>query len=229
MRRALMAVLVMGAMGLSGQRAEADTGDLINIKFNTGYTGSGAIGTETDTWNTVYQSGNAVSTNTTIKLATSTDVPSVEFSSTWTGMTADTNNTFASNIYTENASSTITFTGLSAGDYTLYVYTPNEVVDLTLSLRDAPTHTTGYGAITAGGTEYDYVVLETNVGIDGILTMDYGGTDIDYINGIQLLQTSDVPAPVPEPASMVLLGVGGGFVAWRLRRRKALEEAGSIA
>ncbi len=71
--------------------------------------------------------------------------------------------------------------------------------------------------------------METNVGIDGILTMDYGGTDIDYINGIQLLQTTNAPAPVPEPASMVLLGVGGGFVAWRLRRRKALEEAGSIA
>ncbi|MWV54393.1 PEP-CTERM sorting domain-containing protein [Chlorobium phaeovibrioides] len=224
-----MAVLVMGAMGLSGQRAEAAAGDLINIKFNTGYTGSGVIGTETDTWNTVYQSGNAVSTNTNIKLATSTVASGVGFSSTWTGMTTDTSNTFASNIYTENASSAITFTGLSAGDYTLYVYTPNDVGDLTLSLRDAPTYNTYNGTISAGDTEYDYVVLETNVGIDGILTMDYGGTGIDYINGIQLLQATDFPAPVPEPASMVLLGVGGGFVAWRLRRRKALEEAGSIA
>ncbi|TCD47547.1 PEP-CTERM sorting domain-containing protein [Chlorobium sp. N1] len=219
----LAACMALAGTLATGSGLQAAQGDLINIKFNTTYTGAGAIGDGNDIWNIVYQTGDASSSKYDLKNSDNTTMTDVDFSATWTGSTTDTNNTFVSNIYSENASSTMQFSGLSAGEYDLYIYTQTGVDNFDYSVASGSSWMSTE-SITAGGNAFDVVVLTTTVGDDGQLLINYGDTGIDYVNGIQLLQTSEA-APVPEPATVMLLGVGGIGIAFMRRRRMMMKSA----
>lgn len=109
-------------------------------------------------------------------------------------------------------------TGLDAGTYELYVYSQKETGASSV-LSFTANGVSGYlqndGTLTqlTEGEHGNYLVRNVVVGSDGELSIEIGASNA--INGIQLLQTSTAP----EPASMVLLGVGGVLAAVAKSRR----------
>jgi|APHig6443718053_1056840.scaffolds.fasta_scaffold01557_13 hypothetical protein len=220
-------------MGLSGSSLYAATGDLININFGSGYE-SGAAYSEGEelSWNEESRpSGN----DTSVYSAEGDRLSGVIFSWASDGYTVLNTSTFTSApylmdsyIYTTNKQGSFSFSGLSEGTYTLYIYSQSELSGQALSVSIAGTAystTLSNASSTTFISGQNYLVIENlTVSEAGTLTVSYGGTGTDVINGVQLLQTSDASA-VPEPASIVLLGIGGALAAGYMKKRAALPSA----
>lgn len=217
-------------MGLSGGSLYAATGDLININFGSGYeSGAAYSGGENLSWN---EESRPSGKDTSVYSAEGDLLSGVIFSWTSDGYTVLDTSTFTSApylmdsyIYTTNRQGSFTFSGLSEGTYTLYIYTQSELSGQALSVTIAGTvysTTLSNASSTTLISGQNYLVIENlTVSEAGTLTVSYGGTGTDVINGVQLLQTSDASA-VPEPASIVLLGIGGALAAGYMKKRAAL-------
>ena len=111
----------------------------------------------------------------------------------------------------------IVISGLTAGNYDLYVYSqniPGSTSNLSITANAVTGSITTDGNLTALSEGANYMKRTITVGGDGLLSISLGNTN--QINGLQL-QSS----PTPEPASLVLLGVGGLFAARKKLRKKS--------
>jgi hypothetical protein len=228
----LSALLVMC---FTSRQGFAAPGDIINIQLGgSPYYDNGAAinndsdqywnhfsSTDQDTWATLLYSTGALSsasieynmTGTTGLDATGTSFPDGGIDTTLMRgfVSTDAYNT-----------GTLSVQGLSAGTYTLYVYSQIDQdltssldmtangVDFTLSNNGSPT------ALTKG---VNWISHNVEVGDDGLLNVSFAADN--QINGLQI-------QAVPEPGSVVLLGIGGAFVLG-LKRLRSKEDSSASA
>ncbi|TLU81956.1 MAG: PEP-CTERM sorting domain-containing protein [Chlorobium sp.] len=218
---------------------------LINIKFGGGtYTGAAVAGTAGDTWNQFNDDLSVI--NQPVLLSTGTSAGSAQFSYTGgalvTGLAANCSfgatdkNLMRSYIYTSGSAGTMSFTGLQANkSYDLYVYTQSEntsgnnygdgqILNLTVngSALNQTTPSDGGASTFLAGQNYLHGTFTADN--SGNLNISYlspvGGTGAAsraVINGLQLKGSS----PTPEPASLVLLGIGGLLASRKLKKKSA--------
>ena len=206
------------------------------------YTGAAITGDPGDYWNmdngavnltlVDSQKKNAISLNITQPGANLTSLTVNKLSQN--AFTGDYNNLMGGYLST-NVLQTMTFSGLAANkEYGMFVYSQGS------SLKNAATNgqelkitASGITATTnpmAGGTSsfvegLNYLQLNVFSDANGVLKVDFSpGLDVKnssaMINAIQLSST----AHAPEPASMVLLSVGGLLAAGKLRRKSCIKE-----
>lgn len=132
---------------------------------------------------------------------------------------------FSGYLATDGESTSIfTFQNLEAGTYDLYVYSQKDINTsggLQFTANGVSGSLTNNGTLTSLVEGANY--LKTSVVVSDAGTLAISIAKNSQINGIQLLQTSTAP----EPASMVLLGIGGVLAAARFRRKNS--EASSAA
>ena len=219
---------------------------LYNIQFNIEdkyqYTGAAVTGGASDYWN--LNKGNSImhlkdssDLNTDVNLtftkgdAKSTTEKSASLKNISINKIDITENAFKKLIY-ENLMSgytstgslkTMTFTGLEKNkEYGLFVYTQGSVEskaqELTITATGSQTVTEKTNPNSQISTLIDgqnYIQMNAFSDGAGVLKVSYSSiNDTAIINAIQLSST----AHAPEPASMVLLSVGGLLAAGRLRK-----------
>ena len=222
----LFAMLVF--LGLSSI-AHAKVGDLVNLEYAGNiYSGSALLGG--GYWN----STSGYNTTITLNLSTSTArIPVVGPDMTFTndsgtiisntGKSSAMSGTSYATLYdgymTESVGSgTITFSFLDPkATYELAVYSqqesgvPNKVLQIN-----------GLTVLTNDNSMSSFTSGVNNATITNLYSSNSGTLTISYLgslNGLQLLQTGATgSAPAPEPASMVLMVVGGIFVFMYVRK-----------
>ena len=250
----LVLAAVISAL-LVNETAPAAQGDLININFGTNFTGWGPAGSlvddpsATQTWNNITNvqiNRGDPAPYTTPTLVTSQGIATDGATMTWNadGYTTLTNayNAFTptpyqslmrSYIFTYGGSFEISFSGLDAGTYDLYVYTQGDTkskgqtLDLTIGGVETKASASN-GKLSTFNLGQNYLTATVTTDASGNFSFDYSGLgNKAVINGLQLYQSASAPlipldpisgsdtAPVPEPASMVLIGVGGVLAAFR--------------
>ena len=152
---------------------------------------------------------------------------------------------------TNNPFDTLTFSGLEASkDYGIYVLTQSELYT-TKNGKLIPSNNSGDGQqlkLTINGTDHvqsvvsdgaassfiegqNYLKFDAKTDASGKLVIKYSSAvpsasspqNRAVLNGIQVGACTP-SAPTPEPASMLLLGVGGALLSARkLRKKKAAE------
>ena len=209
--------------------------DLIDVQFgstgpnvSTQFSGAALTGIAGDQWN-YFQSGSGSSS-----LIDSSGLPtgiSIEYSANGAyGVVPDRSaffgtpyaNLMQSFIYTQNAAITITFQGLSPGQaFDLYIYgqsdqnsgnyggtvTVNGIVQTALQ-DDASTFT----------DNNNYLLFQGAANANGMISISDAiapGREQTMVNGLQL-----ITQPVPEPASLLLFGVGIPALGLVRRRRQ---------
>lgn len=231
----LAGFMALAGTFIAGNSLQAAEGDLININF-----GEGAfIGSAADDlggyWNAY------IDPNSSEEQSLLTSAPGAsDIGVSWTsdGFTNSANHGFGTDkimktyVYTESTD-TVTITGLEVGaTYDLYVYSQMDDAydpeNLGIEINDTYTLSTTGSDVTASsyvlGQNY---LVQSFTADSSTLTIDYYAADGDgtvVLNAIQLLQTSSAPSPVPEPASMLLIGVGGAAVV-ALRKRLQVRNA----
>ena len=114
---------------------------------------------------------------------------------------------------------TLTISGLSAGTYTVYVYSQvdkNLTSTLDMTANGTNFDLTNNGSLTALTLNQNWTSHDVIVGSDGLLNVSFGTNN--QINGLQLVEV------VPEPGSLALIGVGSLF-ALGFKRLKSKEES----
>lgn len=142
--------------------------------------------------------------------------------------------------YTQTGkSANMAFSSLAQGSYTLYVYSQSEISNQVLNMT-----VTGGGISTTESTNASVKTLKTLteqqnylkfedvlVGSNGIISLSFGGAGLDgvgVINGFQLVKSADDVyysgdgdvSAVPEPQTLLLLGIGSSLMAFSSRHRK---------
>lgn len=142
--------------------------------------------------------------------------------------------------YTQTGkSANMSFSSLAQGSYTLYVYSQSELSNQALNMN-----VTGGGITTSESTNASVKTLKTLteqqnylkfedvlVGSNGIISLTFNGSGADgvgVINGFQLVKSADDVFPsddgdvsaVPEPHTLLLLGIGSSLMAFNSRHRK---------
>jgi hypothetical protein len=237
----MVAMVMMGLSSTPSHAAALPLPDLINVKFSDSfYDGVAADGNlPPEYWNNVT---GYVDSGSLLKYADGTlgDGELLVYgAASWTNINPDAtampgplHDLFAGYISSSPNSSLlgdVVITGLNAGTYNLYAYSQ--------TILSVPTH---LGFTANGVTVADF----TNPGTATILTenVNYvktqftvtGGNDVNagkliltlapdsQLNAMQI-------APTPEPASMLLIGVGGALMsAMKLRKKKAGEASVAV-
>lgn len=225
MKKILYILAGLLVIQFAGSPLYAAVGDLINIQLGSGYTytNGAAINDDVQYWNkfTSPEGDNAdlfYSNNTlsTAKLTYAVD-ESVSIRGSNIVMNSTDRNLFSGYLIIDQNSSEFILQGLDAGTYDLYVYSQvasNNSSSLQFTANGVSGSLTNNGTLTSLVEGANYLKTSVVVSDAGTLAISIAGNS--QINGIQLLQTSTAP----EPASMVLLGVGGVLAAAAKLRRK---------
>ena len=225
----LSALLVMCFTSGTGY---ADPGDIINIKFggSPAYNNGAAINDVTgQTWNSFASTdieqidaetlmySNGVNSGATIYY-NMTGTKGLD--STGTAFTSIDKPFMRGFISTDAYNTgTLTISGLSAGTYTVYVYSQvdkNLTSTLDMTANGTNFDLTNNGSLTALTLNQNWTSHDVIVGSDGLLNVSFGTNN--QINGLQLVEV------VPEPGSLALIGVGSLF-ALGFKRLKSKEES----
>lgn len=229
MKKTLSFLLLLSGLFCSDQAFA----QLINIDYVDPWSlktfrGEAVAGTSGDYWNMVTDySGGAVlnlkdrqENTTTVSISTQVQMAPNPFYS-GSGFSGTTNENLMNSFIFSNdgATRSITFGGLNAdSSYVLYLYTQGD--DLSSGDKlGVSVNSVSYVTGQSDGSASSFIVNQNYLQIDA-LTDSAGNLVINYwrvagqanINGIQL------SSPIPEPASIVLLGFGGIAVAMLKRR-----------
>jgi hypothetical protein len=234
MKKLIFLLTAFLVMCVNGKPAYA-AGELINLQFGGGdaATNGGAVNNvEGQYWNYIVSEGTQSLTNMVYADGMTTSTVSVnETMTTSTGMVTNATAYTGKDIglmtgyfsTSDVQHGTFSFTGLTAGEYKVYVYSQRETGNnsyLNLGLTTAGhsyainiannSDLTGLTSGTGLNPAANWASQKVLVGADGTLNMTTGFNNA--INGIQI-------EAVPEPGSVILLGVGGIFVLGALRIR----------
>ncbi len=242
MKKLTVLITALAVTCFSGGRAYAAVGDVINLQLGSSFSfydlGGAIDSTPGQTWNQIVSSGSnsfgELQLSGGMGSGVSLDYYYMDGSSnTVTTSFTDLNNQplmvgFLSN--GDLSTGTFQFSGLAAGKYKIYVYsqidsgTPStlDVTPITsvstyskISFANAGNYT---GFTNATNTGFGNWAVKT-VDVGNAIGPDYGSANLvlnvstlSSINGIQI-------QAVPEPGSVVLLGLGGVFMLGIIRLR----------
>ncbi|MFG6487661.1 PEP-CTERM sorting domain-containing protein [Roseateles sp. BYS78W] len=231
---------VIAMAGLAGMPL-AHAG-LVNIDFNSGaavgtYSGAAVTGAAGDLWNGV--DGGSLSAPTD-----SSNVPLLDAAGASTGITLSFAGTGGAFDATGNgclmstssfaplmcdylyrslrADASVTLAGLTPGAaYDLILYasanTDGRITEFTL---DGITQSVTAAAATGFALGTNYAEFKGVVAATGLLSFTFTGPSEGNLDGLQLTQTGGNAVTLPEPATIALLALGLGTVAW-LRGKRA--------
>ena len=212
------------------------------------FRGSAVIGNATDYWNNIIPDENSGAVNTSLLSTGSRHSGDFTFTSESLGLIGKSSTSFKGTayatlmntyVYTYGTTDFMTIAGLSVNtNYDVYVLTQGTKLDpgsklkltgLTSSGIQSFTQTglpTGLNNTFVSGTNYMLETFKTDA--SGNLTFSYTAATLGgkaLINGLQIAASSNNgPGPTPEPASMLLIGVGGALIsAARLRKKKSAD------
>ncbi|OGR01082.1 MAG: hypothetical protein A2511_00460 [Deltaproteobacteria bacterium RIFOXYD12_FULL_50_9] len=223
MKKQLLAGLTMGLILAGSVGIASATPIALNVDFGSTdqlriYDGIGAAPSSGTTWNGImFSSGTNL-----LKYSDGSSATGISIASTASQAYSDGGNALLGDRVFVTGSwgpFDVTISGLNSGStYDLYVYGSNTIY--------ASTYTVGAISDYALGGQNLPFVYHNNYGLleglnatNGQIHIDvarYSGSAAAVIGGFQLIEY-----PVPEPATMLLLGMGiAGLAGFRLRRKK---------
>lgn len=234
---------------LNNQPVQA-TDQIINLNFGVATPEGQLVGAGKQNWNLIHETpASAFPLSDTISNLSDSKGVSTNVGLSWLDMSYEkiTNSVFESTPYAAlmrsyvfsdvGQTTSMRFFGLSSGTYDLYVYSQSDISGQQLQMNVASsaganmqaTTAVSESSITTLSQPQNYLKFSNLVvNGNGWIDMTFTGVGIEdgygVINGLQLTYTADVSA-VPEPGSMVLLGIGGLWIFY-MRDRKT---AGSAA
>lgn len=222
MKNRISFLIILFMTNISSIPVFANPGDILNIQLgginSSAYTNGAAINDNTQIWNRLRSTSLTTVNNLMYYNSGSTDKTGI--SVTYHSNMGSTSTMFPSSSLdvklmkgfakTTDTVGFFNFSGLTNGTYNIYVYSqaaPNKsqtshlTVTSNFESKDFTLTNTGNDKLFIENTNW---MMKTIVVTDGTLNFSLG-TD-SYLNGIQIQQITDA---VPEPANIVLIGVGG--------------------
>lgn len=229
----LSALLVMCFTSMQGY---ADPGDIINIKLGASpsYDNGAAINDASGQyWNSFASTDQEASASLRYSDISASGA-SITYNMTGTKGLDATGTMFPDGgidtplmrgfVSTDNTNTgTLTISGLSAGTYKVYVYSQidkNLTSNLDMKANGVDFTLTNPGNLTALTSGENWISHDVIVSSDGLLNVTFGTNN--QINGMQVIEA------VPEPGSIVLLGIGGALL-FGFRKLNSKEESSVIA